>query len=314
MTTSSSITLPDQVGNIFPKVYAERIIHDFQQFKSKLMNSVTNTGFIKGDKAYFPRMGAIVAQDLVRFQEIVLSNGAHKLIEITCAAKIAAMPLADVDKSKVTSDLAPSYSKATVAAIERDLDKTIYTAVKTAADAVSSEISTIGNYNSDLDFATILQAIAMLDDVEALDGEQITLVLPAMPRAKLTADLSLAMKDNSNSTVGQGALKFLNPLEGVEVITYSGCSRITSAPSGDPALTAGVIGTDVFVYAKSAVGSAFNDNPTPVNERLGNIMTDMKGVWSQVGSAVLLPAGVIRIKCRRNPVIAITPLPTKAVA
>lgn len=304
----------DQVGNIFEKVYETKLLHAFQQKKSKLMNTVTSSGFFVGDKLYFPKMGAVVAQDLQRLQEVIMQNGAHELLELSCKPRVAAMPVADVDKEKLTPQLATEYANSTKWALDRDADKIIYDALLAEANKVGSSIITIGNYNNDIAFDDLIEAVATIDDVDALDGEDIFAVMPARPRAKLSADLTLSMKRAEAQGIAKGQIAFLNPLDDLNVVSYSGCSRVTVAPAGDPPLNAGVIGTDVFVYVRASVGAAANDAPKMINERLGLILANMVGCWAQQGAIVKQVIGIIRIKCRRNNKVTITPLPMKQVA
>jgi hypothetical protein len=306
------INLPDEVADINVKTYFKSMDHAYQQGKPKLLQYVTQGGSFIGDKAYFPRMEPVVAQNLQRLTEVSLQNGVHEMIEVGCPARIAAMPVADVDKNKLSVSLATEYGVATNRAMQRDVDKTIYDAMLAAANAAGSTVKTIGNYNNDLTFTHLLEAMAYLDDQEALEDEVAAIVMPATPRALLAGNLNLGLAQAPG--LSKASIRFLDPLDDVDVVTFKNCSSVTAAPAGDPALTAGVVGTDVFVWVRSAVCAAMNDDLKAVNERLGSYLTDMIGAWQQKGACVRHKNGIVRIKCRRNSPIVITPVSTKEAA
>ena len=315
MAVPSNITQPDQVEELFPDAFEARLTHELQQGTSKLGATVDNGGIFIGDSMFSPMIGAAVAQDLVRFQEIVLGAADHRMVEVKCTPKIAALPVADVDKNKLNVALAPAYAESCKMAINRELDKVIYGALRAEANRAGTLIPTLGTYNTDLNWELLLQAAAMLEDVEALEGAgPCTLVLPAIPKAVLAGQMAVALKTAHEAGISASKLRYLDPVDHVTFVTYGGCSRITAAPAGHAALGSGVIGTDLFMYVKSAVVARANDNPKPVNERLATIMADMLGTWCQTGAVVKLPLGVVRIRCRRNSEVKITPLPIEAVA
>lgn len=59
-------------------------------------------------------------------------------------------------------------------------------------------------------------------------------------------------------------------------------------------------GVDTYLYAQSAGCTAWNDEVTEINERLGAILSDMFGQWFQGGAAVKEPKAIIRIKGKAN--------------
>ncbi len=291
---------------LFVKAYDDRMSVAFQQGKRKLAGMVDDGGVFIGDELYFPKMEAIEAMDMTRLQDLLLNTPDHSMMKVSCSPKYAALPIADVDKNKLNVKLATWYADQTVKAIYRSQDKTIYTAMLAAANAGGSTITTLGSYNNPISLELIAEAVGILGEREAFEDASVGMILPFRGKMNLSTDLNTALAVSDNREIVKGLGRFLDPLSEIQAETYEGTSNVT--PAQDNTITAGKIGTDLFIFNKMAVVSAYNDDVVAINERLGTKLADMKGAWTQVGAAVRRGEGIIRIKAQRNAAITLKAL------
>jgi hypothetical protein len=137
-------------------------------------------------------------------------------------------------------------------------------------------VTTIGDYDTPADLDLIVEGITLLGENEAFEGEDITCVTPFRNKVLLSMDPYLAKSD----------MKGNRPWEDVRWRH----TQMLPKPEAD--------GVDIYLYARSAMVSAYNDQMTKIDERLGASLTDMNGYWLQVGAAPRDGRGIIRIKSK----------------
>lgn len=307
-----SQNLPDW---FIPK-YTEEVLLRAQQTKAALADNVSNGGIFTGDTLYMPRMGQVEAMSVARLQALATTAPPLDWISLQCKPLFLPIVLWDPDMNKLNIKVAQEFARAVTAGIVRARDSNVATAIKTAitngvtgvrgpsAEATpapaTENITTIGDYNTVADLDAIAEGIAQLGTNYSLEGEQIVYCSPFKIKTNMSLDPYMAKSDMKNNL----------PWNDVTFTSYEKMPGNGAAGDGDPTAT----GVDTWLFAKSAVTEAFNDEVKDINERLGNIMANMFGQWFQGGAAVREPKGIIRIKSKYDfhlsrkaiPVIGVT--------
>lgn len=280
--------------------FETEVHHAYQQMTARLGDTVSGGATFTGDKAYFPRLGAVEAYDSPDFARLVLANAAQDFIEVQANPKFIAFGLWDPHKHKYSIATAVEYGKAAAGAIRRAEDDCIIGAlagaatngVKEIGGAAMEPIVTLGDYNSVGTLDDVAEAIATLGGNEAFEGEDVTIVTPFRQKVQFALDPFMA----SNDVKANMPWNDLN---------WRRSERLTGSADG--------AGVDIFVYARSALVSAYNDQLTKIDERDGAALTDINGYWLQVGAAARSAKGIIRIKAKKNFQLFREPTPTRAV-
>jgi len=232
-------------------------------------------------------MGVAEAYDSPAFARLALANVAQDFIELTAAPKFIAFGLWDPAKHKYSIATAAEYGKQAASAIARAEDDCIIQALNVAAtvgvkeigSAALEQVQTIGDYDTPATLDDVAEAISLLGEDEAFEGEEITIVLPFRNKVQMSLDPYMA----SNDVRGNMPWNDLN---------WKRSQRLAQSPDG--------AGADIMVYAKSALVSGYNDQLTKIDERDGPALTDILGYWLQVGAAARNARGIKRIKTKRN--------------
>lgn len=279
--------MTENVPAWFVEKYTDRVKHLYQQSRRRLGGTVSGGGTFIGDKAYFPRMGAVEMYDSPAFAQLALANANMDFIEVTCAPKFIAFGIWDPHKNKLSINLANEYAASAVKATYRAEDRFIADALRAGAEA-GGDFQSIGDYAAPATMDDIAEAIAILGSNEAFEGEEITVALPWRNKVNFALD-PLMHKSN---------LKDL-PWDDVNWRSYEGLQG-----NGDSS------GVDIYVYAKSALVSGYNDEATPINERIGGALTTMIGQWVQAGAKLREGKGCVRVKSQRSFSLFREPVPT----
>jgi hypothetical protein len=275
-----SQNLPDW----FVDKYNEEVTLRSQQMKTALAGNVENGGVFTGDHAYFPRMGQIDAIDAARLQILAATSPPLDWIPVQCKPKFLPVVVWDPDLNKLNIPVTQQFARGVVGGIARARDKMVASAIASAvatgvqgvrgtsaeatAPAAAENIQTIGDYNTVADLDTIAQGLAVLGGNYALEGESVTFASSFKVKTNMSLDPYMA-----NSNIRSGVL----PWDDINFTTYE------KLP-GDGADGLMNTGVDCFLYAKSAVVEAYNDEYVPINERLGAVLADMFGAWFQGGA------------------------------
>lgn len=281
--------MTQQVPNWFIEKYNDEVKHLAQQKTRRLGDTTSGGGTFVGDKVYFPRMGAVEMYDSAAFAQITLANAKMDFIELTAEPKFVAFGIWDAHKNKLSINLAKEYAKASLMAVYRREDKMIADALRAAAAAGGTEVTTLGAYDSVATMDDIAEAIATLGENEYFEGEDITVALPWRNKLQFSLDHLFHNKNVRAEDM---------PWADVNWRTYQGLT----APTDNT-------GVDIFVYARSAVVSGYNDQMTPIKERIGGALTDMIGFWNQGGATVREGKGVIRVKAKKSFSLTREPIP-----
>lgn len=299
-----SMNLPDW----FVDKYNEEVVLRAQQMKTALAGNVENGGVFTGDHAYFPRIGQVDAVDASRLQMMAATSPPLDWIPVQCKPKFLPIVLWDPDKNKLNIPVTQQFARAVVGGIARARDKMVSSAIASAvtngvqgvrgtsaeatALAAAENIVTIGDYNTIADLDTIAQGIATLGGNYALEGESVVFTSSFKVKTNMSLDPYMAKNDMKRGLPWDD-------------LTFTSYEKLP----GDGADGLMSTGVDCFLFAKSAVVEAYNDEYVPINERLGNVLADMFGGWFQGGACVREPKGIVRIKSKQNFTVARKPIP-----
>ncbi|WP_338577787.1 phage capsid protein [Brevundimonas olei] len=286
----------------FTPKYFDEVHHAYQGDRNKLGDTVSGGGTFVGDKAYFPRMGAVDVYDSPEFARLILANVGQDFIELTAKPKFIAFGLWDPNAHKYTLNTAAEYGKAGAKAIIRGENQCIIDALKeAAANGVKKiggapgevdQVHTIGDYDTVATLNDIANGIAHLGSQEAFEGEQVTCLLPFRNKMQFALDPYMASNDVK------------------ENMPWNDLSWRRNERTGGNADGTGV---DLWLYAKSALVSGYNDKPTKIDERDGAALTDIIGEWFQAAAAARDAAGIVRIKSKANFVLSREPTPVSGL-
>lgn len=295
--------MTENVREWFIPRYETEVHHAYQQTDQRLGDTVSGGGTFVGDKAYFPRMGAVDVYDSPEFARLVLANVAQDFIELQATPKFVAFGLWDPHKHKYSIATAVEYGKAGAAAIVRGEDQVIIDALARAGAAGVKKIgtktnemvpvTTIGDYDTVATLDDIAEAIAILGGREAYAGETVTCLAPFRQKMQMALDPYMASND----------VKANMPWNDLK---WRRSERLGGNVDGS--------GVDIYVYAKSALVSGYNDKPTKIDERDGPALTDIFGQWFQAAAEARDADGIVRIRSKRNFSLYREATPTREVA
>lgn len=290
-----------------PKWFVDKYNDEFelraQQRTRRLAGAVAGGGSFIGDQVYFPRAGYAEVYDSPRMAQLQLANSNLDWISFRCAPKFVAFGIWDPDKPKLSVSAASAYAEMAASATFRAEDNVIVNALNAAAVngvqgvdshgnpiGAAEQITTIGDYNTVADMDLISTGIAQLGTAEMFEGQSIVFVQPFKLKVQTSLD-----PYNVFSTAKDV------PWELLDTRTFERLYDNNGTPISKASLLSGAsTGVDMYLFAKSAVVSDYNNEPTKIEERMGGSLTDMLGQWFQAGGGVREPSGVIRIKSKLN--------------
>lgn len=301
------------VPDWFVPKYQDEVTVRAQQKKSRIADRTSPYGTFIGDDCYFPRIGSVETIKSTRLGTLNLLNAAVDWVKFNAVPEFAPIALWDPDRNKLSLPVAAKFGEATAKAISRARDRQVIDALNYAAangvqntkgDATEN-ITTIGDYNTVMDLEQVANAIVALGTSEMFDDEDITVVSPFKINVNLQLDPYLAKSD----------MKSNRPWDRLEWRQYERLAGNATNAQGQPsgALKDGATGVDTFIFARSAVASAMNDDVVEIDERLGAQMANMMGYWFQAASGAILPEGIIRVQSKMDFTLAKAPIPTHTV-
>lgn len=283
--------------------FETEVHHQYNDNEQRLGDTVSGGGTFVGNKAYFPRVGPGKTYKNAHMAKLALLNFGSDFIEVECEPEFAAFGLYDPDAHKYSIATAVEYGIEAAGAIVRAEDDAIVQALaRAAANGVKKiggqpgemeQIITLGDYDTPADLDLIAEGVAQLGTNRAFTGQKVTMVTPFRNSVNLSLDPYVAKSDMKENL----------PWNKLGWRTYE-----------DLPLSADGEGVDMFMYARSAVVSGYNDKMTKIDERDGASLTDIMGYWVQTGASARNARGIVRIKSKKNFSLYREPTPTREVA
>lgn len=300
-----SQNLPDW----FVDKWTEEVKIRAQQQTTSLHQYADPAGVFIGDHMYVPRIGQVDAIRGQRLQQLGTTTPPMDWVSVKCDPVFLPLVIWDPDKTKLTIPVTQKMAGAVTAGIARAQDAMVRDAINLAVTAGVTGVrgpsaeatpapatetpTTIGDYNTVVDLDGIAQAVAVLGGNYEVEGESLTFVSPFKINVNMSLDPYMAKTDTK--------------IDWLRKITFTTYEKLYDQ-AGVP-FNAASTGADCYLFAKSAVTSAYNDNIKEINERLGSIMADMFGQWFQGNAMVTEPLGIVRVKTKTNFTIARKPTP-----
>lgn len=292
--------MTQNLPNWFTKKYDDTVKHRAQQRDRRLAGTVAGGGTFIGDTVYFPRLGVVEMYASARMARMALANSAMDMISVTAAPRLVAFGIWDPDKTKLSISAATEYGIASANAGMRAEDMLIINALNDAAvngvtpvaDAqgvtpATETITTIGDYNTLADLDTFAQAVETLGTNEMFEAEDIGCVTPFKIAVNNSLDPYLVFGKNDDKNL---PWEKVNWRTSQQLYDQAATKLVPSTSTG----------IDMYMYARSAIRSDYNNEMTEINERDGPALTDIIGRWFQAGAKVIEPKGIVRIKSKYN--------------
>ncbi len=294
--------MTNSVKDWFVPRFETEVHHQYQQTDQRLGDTVAGGATFVGDKAYFPRVGPGKTYKNAHMAKLALLNFGSDFIEVSCEAEFAAFGLYDPDAHKYSIATAVEYGIEAANAVVRAEDDSVIRALAQAAavgvkkiggaPGEMEQIVTIGDYDTVADLDLISEGVAILGTNEAFKGQKVTCVTPFRNSVNMSLDPYMAKSDMKENL----------PWNRLGWRTYEDLPTNLDAS-----------GVDMFMYARSAVVSAYNDKMTKIDERDGASLTDILGYWVQTGAAPRNARGIIRIKSKKNFSLYRQPVPVEGL-
>lgn len=285
----------------FPEVWKDEVTVRAQQMKTRVVDTIQDGGMFQGDTCYMPRVGQVEAMDAARLQQFSTTEPPLDWISVTAKPKFLPIKVWDADRNKLTINVTKTLASAVVAGIARARDKLVVDALidavtngvqpvrsrSTEANAIPAveNIVTIGDYNTVIDLDTIAHAYALIGGAEVdVDSEELTFLGSFKNKVNLSLDPLVTSTNTQKKDLPWADFNWRHH----EKLPGNGVDGLMGT------------GVDCFLYAKSCAATAWNDEVTEINERLGAILADMFGQWFQGGACIMETKAIIRIKGKQD--------------
>jgi hypothetical protein len=135
--------MSNTVDNLFITKWQEEVSHVFQQTESRLRQNVKVVTGV-GESFSFPRMEAATSQkNKARHADLVAANVASDRVAVTINTYHAAEYVDDLDQVRTNTELRAAYTQSLMAAINRNVDQEVITAMSATANSALSVSNTL---------------------------------------------------------------------------------------------------------------------------------------------------------------------------
>ena len=247
----------------------------YQQFGSKLRNTVRLKSLNPGQIARFPTLGAGIATDKARNGDVVPMNPVHAYKDVTSTDKYAPEYIDKLDDIKNNIDERQLYARAGAGALGREVDDRVFTvmnAVTTNAIAVGSD---------GLSKTKLLQAIMALNANDVPDDGDRWAVLGAQQWEEFINIAEVKSKDYITDLVWTRGTQVVD-WRGIKWFFSSRCPLSTTTRS-------------CFLYHRSAVGLAENAAITTLIDWVPQKAAWLVNSMMSCGAVIIDEKGIVKI-------------------
>lgn len=247
----------------------------YQQFGSKLRNTVRLKSLKPGQIARFPTLGAGIATDKARNGDVVPMNPVHAYKDVTSTDKYAPEYIDKLDDIKNNIDERQLYARAGAGALGREVDDRVFTvmnAVTTNAIAVGSD---------GLSKTKLLQAIMALNANDVPDDGDRWAVLGAQQWEEFINIAEVKSKDYITDLVWTRGTQVVD-WRGIKWFFSSRCPLSTTTRS-------------CFLYHRSAVGLAENAAITTLIDWVPQKAAWLVNSMMSCGAVIIDEKGIVKI-------------------
>ena len=267
--------MANTIDQTFITDYDSDVHMAYQQFGSKLRNTVRLKSLAPGQIARFPTLGKGVATDKARNGDVVPMNPIHSYKEATATDKYAPEYVDSLDELKNNIDDRMLYARAGAAALGREVDSrltTVMNAVTTLTIAVNS---------TGLSKAKLLEAISKLNAQDVPDDGDRWGVLGAQQWEEFINIAQVSSRDYVTD---------LNWTKGTQVVNWRGIKWFFH--SNLPLSTAT---SSCFLYHRNAIGLAENKQITTMVDWVPQKAAYLIDSMMSCGAVVIDEYGIVKI-------------------
>lgn len=267
--------MANTIDQTFITDYDSDVHMAYQQFGSKLRNTVRLKSLAPGQIARFPTLGKGVATDKARNGDVVPMNPVHSYKEATATDKYAPEYVDSLDELKNNIDDRMLYARAGAAALGREVDSrltTVMNAVTTLTIAVNS---------TGLSKAKLLEAISKLNAQDVPDDGDRWGVLGAQQWEEFINIAQVSSRDYVTD---------LNWTKGTQVVNWRGIKWFFHSN-----LPLSTTTRSCFLYHKNAIGLAENKQITTMVDWVPQKAAYLIDSMMSCGAVVIDEYGIVKI-------------------
>lgn len=247
----------------------------YQQFGSKLRNTVRLKSLVPGQIARFPKLGKGLATDKARNGDVVPMNPVHSNVSVTSTDKYAPEYVDSLDDLKNNIDERMLYARSGVAALGREIDSRLTTVM----NAVTTNAIAAGGVG--LSKAKLLTAISYLNKNDVPDDGDRWGVLGAQAWEEFINIAQVSSRDYVTD---------LNWTRGTQVINWRGIKWFFH--SGLPLSSTT---RSCFLYHRNCVGLAENKQITTVIDWVPQKAAYLIDSMMSCGAVIIDESGIVKI-------------------
>jgi len=249
----------------------------YQQYGSKLRNTVRLKKLNPGQIARFPVLGKGIATDKARNGDVVTMNPTHSNISVTSTDKYAPEYVDNLDDIKNNIDERTLYARAGAGALGREVDSRIITVM----DAVTTNAIAAGGVG--LSKAKLLQAILALNENDVPDDGDRWGVISAQAWEEFINITQVGSKDYINDLVWTQGTQLVN-WRGIKWFFHSALPLATDTRSN-------------FIFHRTALGLAENKAITTKVDWVPQKAAYLIDSMMSCGAVVIDEEGIVKISC-----------------
>lgn len=267
--------MANTIDQSFITQYDSDVHMAYQQFGSKLRNTVRLKSLNPGQIASFPLLGKGTATDKARNGDVVPMNPVHSNKTVTSTDKYAPEYLDSLDDIKNNIDDRMLYARTGAGALGREVDSQLFT-VMNAVTKLTIDAGGVGLTKNKL-----LQAISKLNSYDVPDDGDRWGVLGAQAWEEFINITQVSSRDyvnNLNWTQGTQVINW----RGIKWFYHSACPLSTTTRS-------------CFLYHRTALGLAENKQITTMIDWVPQKAAWLIDSMMSCGAVVIDEYGIVKI-------------------
>jgi len=247
----------------------------YQQYGSKIRNTVRLKKLNPGQIARFPTVGKGTATDKARNGDVVPMNPVHAYKDVTSTDKYAPEYVDNLDDIKNNIDERTLYARAGAGALGREIDQRCFTVM----DAVTH--NTLAASSQGLSKGKLLQAISYLNKHDVPDDGDRWGVLSAQAWEEFINITQVGSRDYITDLVWTKGTQVVN-WRGIKWFFHSALPLSTNTRSN-------------FIYHRTAIGLAENKSITTMVDWVPQKAAYLIDSMMSCGAVIIDEEGIVKI-------------------
>jgi hypothetical protein len=269
--------MANTIDQSFITLYDSDVHMAYQQFGSKMRNTVRLKQLSPGQIARFPTLGRGTATDKARNGDVVPMNPVHAYKDVTATDKYAPEYVDKLDDIKNNIDERLLYARAGAGALGREVDHRIFDVM----DATTH--NTVAATGTGLAKWKILDAISLLNEHDVPDDGDRWAVLGAQAWEEFINITQVSSRDYVTD---------LNWTRGTQVVNWRGIKWFFHS-----ALPLSTTTRSCFLYHRTAVGLAENQQITTMIDWVPQKAAYLIDSMMSCGAVLIDEEGIVKISC-----------------